>query len=362
MKRRSRGEGSIYYLDSKGLWVAKITLPDGSRRVKYNKTQKVVRDWLTLTKNEIRQGMLPKDEMITVAEFLKNYMDTVGKHNLRPKTIETYDSLLRLHILPSLGRIKLVQLRPDHLQTLYSNKLDSGLSKRTVQFIHSILHRALDQAFRWGFVFRNVADLVKAPTPTRAKFTALTPDQVHTFLDSVRGHRFYLIYVLAIYGSFREGEILAIHKEDCDTKKGTISVKYSLSTQKGGLKITEPKTEKSRRTVILPKTALDALKHHLKHVDSGLIFTTSTGKPISPRNLVRHFKGAIRKAGLPDMRFYDLRHTSASLLLAAGTNPKLVQERLGHSQISLTLDTYSHVLPGLQEKVAEDMERILGHP
>ena len=358
-KRRSKGEGSIYYWKKKGLWVSKITLPDGTARVKYGKLQKDVREHHLKALNDQRYGMLPKNDTITFGEFISNYMENVAKHTLRAKTMEANLSLIRSHIVPTIGMIKLVHLRPDHLQTLYSKKLESGLSKRTVQYVHSIIHKILHQALLWGLVVRNVADLVKAPRPTRGKYTVLTPEQVHTFLNVVRSHRYYLIYVLAIYGGFREGEILAISKEDCDLHRGTITVNHTLSVIKGGLQITEPKTEKSRRTVILPRTALAALKEHLNERGGGLIFTTSTDRPISPRNLVRHFKSALKIAGLADMRFYDLRHTSASLLLAAGTNPKIVQERLGHSQIHLTLDTYSHVLHGLQEKAAEDMERIL---
>ena len=360
-KRRSRGEGSIYFLKSKGLWVSKITLPDGSKKVKYGKSQKEVREHHQTALNQLRQGLLAKDDTITVSEFLNRYMESVGKHTLRPRTVEAYSSLIRVHIDPGIGHIKLVQLRPDHLQAFYSQKLDAGLSKRTVHFIHSVLHKVLDQAMKWGMVPRNVADFVQAPKAEKKSFAFYTKDQLNLFLDTVKGHRFYPIYVLAVYCGFREGEVLGIHHEDIDLQNGVINVRHAVLSLKGGLVITEPKTESSKRAVTLPPTALFVLKRHLEQLktNQGLVFTTSSGKPISPRNLVRHFKSALKEANLPDIRFHDLRHSHASLLLAAGVNPKIVQERLGHSQISLTLDTYSHVIPSLQDEAAEKVEEIL---
>ncbi len=144
MKRRSRNEGSIFYRQSKKLWVAKITLPDGKSRVKYAKDQKTAREWLLAQQNQLRQGLLPKDGSVTVSQFLNNYMETVGKHTLRPKTIEAYSYLIRLHIIPAIGKIRVSQLRPDHIQSLYAQTLEKGLSRRTVQFIHSILHKSLE--------------------------------------------------------------------------------------------------------------------------------------------------------------------------------------------------------------------------
>lgn len=164
-----------------------------------------------------------------------------------------------------------------------------------------------------------------------------------------------------IYCGFREGEALGVHWEDIDLKNRVINVRHAVLTLLGGLVITEPKTESSKRAVTLPKFAYEVPVNHLEQLNKnqGLIFTTSSGKPISPRNLIRHFKLALKAAGLPDIRIHDLRHSHASLLLAAGVNPKIVQERLGHSQISLTLDTYSHVIPSLQESAAEKMDLIM---
>lgn len=362
-KRRSRGEGSIYFRESKGLWVAKLTLPDGRNKLKYAKQQKTVRDWLVLQQNQLRQGLLPKNESITLSEYLANYMENVGKHTLRPKTIETNSSIIRIHINPTIGKIKLTQLRPDHLQSLYSQKLEAGLSRRTVHYIHSIIHKALRQAVKWGIVSRNVSDLVDAPSPKRRPPSVYTAEQVQTFLNSVKNDRFYPIYVLAIYGGFREGELLGIHAEDVQLERGIVTVRHAVQYLMGkGVVITEPKTKSSQRSVKLPLTAVKVLEEYLKplNINQGLIFTTASGKPINPRFLIKKFKDAINKAGLPDIRFHDLRHTSATLLLSANVHPKVVQERLGHSSITLTMDTYSHVIPGMQDEAADKLDLILG--
>jgi integrase len=269
---------------------------------------------------------------------------------------------VRVHINPAIGRIKLKDLRPDHLQSFYSKKLDAGLSRRTVQLLHVTLRTALKQAVRWGLVPRNVTDLVSAPRPVKKSPVFFTKEQLGKFLETVKGHKWYLIYLLLIYGGFREGEVLGIHYEDCDMANRIINVRHSVITLKGGLFITEPKTKTSKRAVTLPKIAYEELKKHLEQLDrnQGLIFTTSTGSPISPRNFVRHFKTALVDAGLPDIRVHDLRHSHASLLLASGVNPKLVQERLGHASISLTMDTYSHVIPNLQQEVASKIDDLIG--
>ena len=237
------------------------------------------------------------------------------------------------------------------------------MSKRTVQYIHAVLHKALNQALKWGLVIRNVIDLVEKPRPKKKTFKTWSADEVNQFLSAVSDHRWYPIYTLAIYTGMRQGEILGLHREDINLEKGVINVRHQVSAIRGqGLVITEPKSEKARRPITLPSSALDILKSHLELIDGGpgLVFTTSTGRPNSPRNILRHFKVVIERTGLPEIRFHDLRHTHATLLLAAGVHPKIVQERLGHSQISLTLDTYSHVIPSLQTEAADQFEAILG--
>jgi integrase len=361
-RRRSRNEGSIYFIKKKGLWAGQITLPDGSRKFKYSKRQNVVKEWLLNARNDLRHGVLPSNDRITVSEFMESYMETVAKNTLRPSTQEMYWLYIRLHINPSLGKIKLKDLGPHHLQRFYSQKIEEGLSKRTVQILHATIRRILNQAVSWGIIQKNVCKQVKAPRPGKIQYTILTREQLNTFLNAVKGHRWELIYILLVFGGFREGEVLGIMAEDCDMVNKVINVRHSVITLKGGLVIAEPKTESSKRAVSLPQVAYSELKKHLEQLvrKQGLIFTTSTGRPISPRNLIRHFKSVLVSAGLPDIRVHDLRHSHASLLLASGVNPKVVQERLGHASITLTLQTYSHVIPSLQEEAAKKLDLIMG--
>ena len=360
-KRRAKGEGSLYFNTTSQRWVAQITLPNGKRKSKTSGSQKEVRDWLIKQRNKLREGLIITNDKIKLGDFIARYMASVASHNLRPTTYQTHSSLIRNHIEPELGNIRLVSLRPDQVQDFYDLKLKEGLSQRTVQYLHSILHKVLKQALKWGLVTRNVTDLVEPPSPQRTPMTTWTAEQVKQFLSAVENHRWYPIYLITCYCGLRKGEVLGLHKDDIDVDRGIIHVKHQVQYIIGkGSIITQPKTEKAKRPVTIPDTALQIIKTYLETVKDGqLIFTTSTGKPISGRNVVRHFKSVIEETGLPDIRFHDLRHTHASLLLEAGVHPKVVQERLGHSQIALTLDTYSHVIPSLQADAAEKLEVIL---
>lgn len=361
-KRRSKGEGTIYQ-NPKGLWVAQITLPNGKRKTKYSKNQKVVQEWLLTQRNYLRQGLLVENDRLTVSAFLDRYFQDIASHTLRPKTLESYEYLIRVHIKPELGSFRLSALNPAHLQALYSMKLNQGLSNRTVQYIHSIIHKALKQALRWGLVSKNVADLAEAPKVKRKIPQTLSVNEVQKLLSVTRESRLFPLYVLAVTTGMREGELLALDYESVNFLNNTIQVKHSVQQlAHKGIVITEPKTEKSKRTIVVPSFAMSILWEYQLKAGSvtGLIFHTSSGKPISPRNMVREFKLYLKKAKLPEIRFHDLRHTAATLLLSEGVHPKVVQEMLGHSQINLTLDTYSHVLPTIQAEAAERMNSLLG--
>lgn len=233
-KRRPKGEGSLYYNEKKKLWVAQINLEDGKTKTHYGKTQKEVRDWLLETRTARQRGLLLEEENITLSVFLDRYMTDVARHTLRPKTIEAYEYLVRMHIRPETGAIKLSALRPDHLQKLYSAKLDSGLSRRTVHFIHSVIHKVLDQTLKWGLVARNVAELVDAPTVKRKAPQTLSMEQAQAFLAHTRASRFYPMYALAIGCGLREGEVLGLHHEDIDWGSHTIHIRHAVQYLRPG--------------------------------------------------------------------------------------------------------------------------------
>jgi integrase len=361
VKRRSRGEGTIYQR-SDGLWVAQITLPDDKRKTKYSKDQKTAREWLLALRNQLRDGLLPEDDKITVSQFFGRFTNEVLQYKVKPKTLDSYTSLINLHILPTLGYIKLIDLKPYHLQELYNQKKQSGLSNRTVQYIHAVIHRTLQQALRWGMVARKVSNLVEAPRPDKKTPVTFTIEESKRFLEFVKDDRLYPLYATAIGCGLRLGELLALDFSDLNFKANTISVKRNLQYIRGkGLVIGEPKSSKSIRSVVMPGLVVDALREHHQRTGkvSGWVFATSNGTPFSPRNIQRHFKITLEKAGLPYIHFHSLRHFTATSLLLAGVHPKVVQEMLGHSQISVTMDIYSHVLPTMQEEAADKLNQLL---
>ena len=340
--------------------MGKITLPNKKRRSKSGKTKQEILDWLTDQKSSIRKGVYVTDENVKLGDFITSYMENVARHNLRPRTYIAHAGYVRNHIVPELGHIKLESLRPDQVQNFYTTKLESGLAQRTVKYIHSILHKALNQALRWGLVTRNVTDLVDTPKITRKAPQIWNAEQIVTFLEAVRDHPYYPIYVIAVYTGMRQGEILGIEKKDVDLERGIIHVRQQVQWVRGtGFVIMDVKTEKSKRPIALPETAVNILSEHLKGVTSGLVFTASTGNPVYSNSLYRHFKRTGKRLGLPIVNFHSLRHAHATLLLEAGVHPKVVQERLGHSNISTTLDTYSHTVPSLGKDAAEKFNEML---
>jgi len=308
----------------------------------------------------------------TVGEFLDRWLSDSVRDTVRKGTFERYEQIIRIHIRPALGNLKLKTLSPAHVQSFYRDKLDRGLSPATVQKIHAVLHKALDQAVRWSLVPRNATEVVKAPRPTPEEIRPLNSEQVKVLLEAASGERFEAVYVLAIHTSLRQGELLGLKWEDVDLKNGLIRVRRTLTRYRGRLLLSEPKTKRSRRTVRLTKPAVDALREHLArqmvqmeslgdlYGDQGLVFATQKGTLVNPSNLrKRSFAPLLKKARLPSTRFHDLRHTCATLLLARNVNPKIVSEMLGHATIAITLDTYSHVLPNMQDGATRALEDAL---
>lgn len=356
-KRRAKGEGSIFKEQS-GFWRAHITLPDGSRKYKRSKRQSVVREWLQEQRQAIQTNLPLKDDRILFGDYLDHFVKSVVVHTLAPSTVRSYKYLIRDHIKPELGHVRLINLIPDHLQTLYALKLDSGLSERTVQYIHAIIRRSLNQAVRGGLLYRNPTDAVSPPRPKREPPHTLSVEDAKLFLESVEDHPYYPIYLLAITTGMRKGELLGLHWEDIDLDRSTISIRRTLVDIQGKVHLGQPKSDSARRTISLPDNVCNVLKEIEE--DEGYVFKTATGNPISQRNLTRHFHKALEVVGLTRIPFHSLRHTAATILLQANVHPRLVQEMLGHSTIVLTLDTYSHVVPGHHDEAANEMEKLFG--
>jgi integrase len=266
----------------------------------------------------------------------------------------------------------LARVAAPKVQELLNDKLDEGLSPRTVQYIHAVLRGCLRQAVDWDLLPRNVATMAKPPKVCRKEVEPFDIEGVRRLLEALRGDRLEALYSVALAVGLRRGEALGLKWDDVDLDDGSLKVRRALQALKGGIKFVEPKSARSRRVIALPSIAVQALRRHRawqsqerllagsRWQDQGLIFTSTIGTPIHPRNLVRHFHGVLEAAGLPRKRFHDLRHTCASLLLVQGVQPRVVMEILGHSQISITMDTYSHVMPTLQQDAASRMNALLG--
>jgi integrase len=307
----------------------------------------------------------------TVIEFLEQWLGTI-RESVRPKTLHQYTQIARGHIAPRLGSIKLKDLRPDQIQALYNEELDKGVSARTVLLTHSVLHKALNQALKWGLIGRNPAQAVSRPKASRKEMRVFTSDEARTFLSAAEGTRYRALFHLALHTGMREGELLGLKWDDLDWVTRQLQVKRQLQVMPGkGMFFAEPKTAAGRRTIVLGKSMVKKLREHLGNQDqdrqqagekwqeNGLIFPTTIGTPMAARNMYEDFRKLLKRIGLPVIRFHDLRHTAATLMLQQGIHPKIVQERLGHADISMTLNIYSHVLPSMQEEAAEKLDELL---
>lgn len=377
MTRRAAGEGTLR-LRSDGRWEARVlvTRADGrrERRSLLARTQREARAKLAAAQRAEAGGRPLPQERLTVGAFLAQWLTDAVKPRVRPKTFVSYAGIVRVHLEPGLGSVPLARLSPQHVQAFLNHKSAAGLSPRTVSYLRSVLRQALTQAERWGLVTRNVARLAEPPRVPRREIRPLGPEQVRTFLEAVRGDRLEAICLVAIGVGLRQGEILGLAWSDIDVEAATITVRHALQRIEGTMVLVEPKSATSHRTVAVPAIVLVALRaHHVRqredrllggsrwHDDPrGLVFTTTVGTPMDGIAVTRRFQALLVKAGLPRQRFHDLRHACASLMLVQGVAPRVVMETLGHSQISLTMNTYSHVIPALGRAAADRMDEVLG--
>lgn len=378
MAKRGNGEGSIYQRKEDGKWVGSMTLDNGKRKVFYGKTRKEVKEKLMKALQEQQQGTLITAGPITVEQFLTDWLENTHRRQIRPRTYERYREALYLHLIPSLGQHQLQKLTVEHLQAFFTQKEKEGLAPATIINHHSVLHNALDTAVKRGLIVRNVCDLATLPRKKHYEIQSLTAEQAQTLLTTLRGHRWEALFTLALATGLRRGEILGLKWQDINMTTGTLHVRRILSRvptqtpERNHVYVeAEPKTQKSRRSVVIAPFALEVLKQHriqqlkeklkagIAWQDHDYVFCTSIGTCLNPNNVVAELKKLLVKAELPNIRFHDLRHSAATLLLTAGVHPKIVQEILGHTQISMTMDIYSHVLPGMQQEAMNKLNDAL---
>lgn len=372
-KRRGNGEGNIYRRKD-GLYEARYTIdtPTGPKRKSiYAKTRKEADEKLTQVKADRNRGLVFDGDDQPIATYLENWLENAVRDTVKQTTFENYAYIVRQHLIPELGSVKLKDLKPDRARRLYRKKLDFGLSRRTVRLIHTVLSKSLKQAVLDGILPRNVCEAVKAPRNTKREMHPLSPAETRLFLETAKGDRLEALYVVAISTGLREGELLGLRWTDVNLERGAVQVRQQLTRTKDGLSFTSPKRGKSRN-VKLTEKAVEVLKDHYNRQNedrarlgnfwknSGLVFTSTVGTPMDVGNLTyRSFRPLLKRAGLPQIRVHDLRHTAATLLLGKGVHPKIVQEMLGHSTIAQTMDTYSHVLPDMQEGAVAAMQDTL---
>ena len=370
-KKKGNGEGSITKRKD-GLYMARYTVETATgskRKTVYAKTRKEVSEKLTTALADASKGVVAEGGPKAVGAFLTSWLEDSVRGSVRKSTYDRNESTVRVHLIPALGKKKLKTLTAQDLAHFYRSKLDADQSPASVHKMHVTLHKALKQAVRWGYMTKNPADDVDPPKVITKEVHPLTREEAKRLLSTVQGDRLEALYVVALHTGLRQGELLALKWDDLDLQARRLQVRRTLTKDGGKLTVGPTKTAKGRRTVKLTKDAVEALRGHLTRQlaeidglgdtfeENGLVFCTGKGTLINPTNLrKRSLAPLLVRAGLPHMNFHQLRHTAATILLLKNVNPKIVSEMLGHATIAMTLDTYSHVLPNMQDSAVEAME------
>ena len=374
MPRRAKGTGSIRKR-GKDRWQLRFDGPPdedgnltkiaetvvGSRR----DAERVLRDRLGV----IEDGSYVSKNKVTVREFMQQWLDTYAGTNTRPSTLQGYRSKIRTYINSSFGEVHLQNLRPAHIQKMLADMLARGLSQKTTRDTYMIIKEALSHAIKWGLLNVNPADAVTPPKRRRQEMKMWDVPTIHVFLNAAKKERYGDLYHLAILTGMRRAELLGLRWEHVNLDESWLSVYSTIQRLTGrGVVTGSPKTDQSRRTIALSKGAVELLKEtRTRQLEArlkagplweanDLVFCQINGKSFHPNRVSNDFAAIVRKTGSPHLTLKGLRHAHATLLLSAGVHPKIVSERLGHSNISVTMDIYSHVMPGMQEMAAQAID------
>ncbi len=379
MKGHFKKRGSTWYF-----WAELEPGADGKRQQKSAggfRTRREAEHAFAVLRDSVRTGAYVATPKLTVGEFLVDEWLPAIQATVRPTTLQHYASYVTVHIVPRIGRLQLARLGPAQLNAMYASLLEDGrsdgrggLSPRSVRHVHTCLHKALHDAMRWGYLARNPADAADPPVPRTAEMTVWAPEQMRAFLASVADDRLYAAWLLLATTGMRRGEVLGLRWEDVDLERRRLSVVRQLTTVNYRVAVSEPKTAKGRRSVALDGATVKALRSHRARQnaerlanadvwqDAGLVFTHEDGSALHPHRFSAWFEQRRIAAGLPRIRLHDVRHSYATAALSAGVAAKVVSERLGHANITITLDTYSHVLPALQEDAADKVASLILGP
>jgi integrase len=368
-KRRGNHEGSIYQRDN-GTWRAQVSL-DGERLSFTADTRRECHQWIRKTLGHIDAGMTFDSTKVTLEEFMDDWLST-ARISLRKTTWTHYNQVTHQYVIPSIGKVKIRELRPHIIQRLYNHLLDQEVGTWTVIKIHTVLHSALAYAVDTGLIPRNPVAATIPPKEPAKEMRILDESQVSQMLLAAKGSRFEALLQLAVTTGMRQMEILGLTWSDLDWVNQILKVERQLVRSRGkGISFAPPKTKFGRRTLDLGSKTIDVIRIHYqrqheerqsageKWRDHDLIFTNRYGGPLHHRNLLRDFKIILGEAGLPEIRFHDLRHTAASLMLNHGIPLIVVSRRLGHARPSITLDVYGHLIPSMQAEAAQKIDELV---
>ena len=373
MARRGNSEGSIVKRND-GRWMARMTLPDGKRKAYYGQTRHEASQKLQEAQRMIADGLPLSGERQSIGAFLESWLRDGAAKRVRPKTLGRYEEVVRLHIEPEIGRIPLARLTPQHVEKMMSRVTAKGSSPRTVEHCRAVLRNALHYAMRHSLIGRNVAALAESPPVPEREITPLTADAAKRVLLATRGDRLEALFTVALACGLRQSETLGLRWSDVNIDEATMSIQRTLQRVDGVFTFFPPKTARSRRTIAMPVPVASALRQHMaRQIEErmllgaawegdawgGLVFTDEAGRPMTSFHVSRRFRKLLRLAELPTMRYHDLRHGAASLMAAQGVPARVAMEILGHSQISTTLNIYTHIAPELQKDAADRLSSAL---
>ncbi len=403
--RRGKGEGCISKRED-GTWQGYVTVGYDTEKKKSKKkyfsgkTRKSVQEKINEVAGKVQKGTYKEAEKIKVADWFNVWIDEYQKTSLRPTTWESYKMQIDKHILPSIGHLRLDQLQTYHLQTLYNSKQEDGarldgkpggLSSRSVKYIHLISHACLEQARKEGRIYINPADACKLPAENKKEMRFFNTEQVKLFLKEAQTTHHFAAYYLSVNTGIRRGELLGLRWQDVDLKNGNITIVQSLVRVNGKLAMQEPKTKLSKRSIGISEGVVKELKEHRKkqtdlqrkagesyNKDYNLVFCNELGEPYCPRGFTRHFARMIERHNkrvvetakkkklpvietdmIPLINFHGLRHTFATLCLQQGTDPRTIQEALGHHKVAFTLDVYSGVTGKMKQEATDKIGALL---
>jgi integrase len=369
LSRRGHNEGCVYYEPERDRWVAEITVETGQRRKYRTKTKQEAIRKKNEVLRELEHGALATGPQRKLGAYLEDWLENVHKSTLKVSAYVKYKKNIKYILTDRLGDVWLQKLTPDQVQRFYTRLREKELSTKTVNAVHGVLHLALENAVRWGYVARNVCDLVTPPRIVTKEAVFLSVEQAHILLGSVQEHRLEALFMLIMVTGMRRGEVLALRWSDIDLKRQYLHVLHTVDyIPKYGYIEGTPKSKAGKRKIALPAFMVEMLEEQKRALavlrenagaaweENDLVFPGLKGGYFNPNYLLRVFKKILRRAGLADMRLHDLRHSTVTILLAKGVHIKVVSELLGHSDIVITLRTYGHLLPSMQSDVVTAWE------